>query len=291
MKIPTSLKIGIAGAGSAGLSVAIAFARLGHHVTLFEKHPGIAPLGAGLLIQPQGIRALGELGVRQEFEARSVSIERLLGLSHRGWRVVDIRYERNLARAVSRDKLSAVLLEAATRLGVNIRFASEVHSLDTLGDRAVVSTTSGETAFDLFVIADGATSRLRTAAGLARPATVYPWGALWGQFWIRDWQTTTVLQQRYRGPRQMMGLMPTEISPQGVWLSLFSGMRCDEQPFGKTLHWTGGRQRPLFSGRKRNSFSGRFARTLTSCLRPTGIAGLTGLQMDRSWPSVTPHTR
>ena len=37
--------------------------RAGHAVTVFEKHGALAPLGAGLLIQPQGVAALEALGV------------------------------------------------------------------------------------------------------------------------------------------------------------------------------------------------------------------------------------
>lgn len=54
----TRHRIGIVGAGTAGLSTAIAFARAGHAVDVFEKHPSLATLGAGVLIQPQGVAAL-----------------------------------------------------------------------------------------------------------------------------------------------------------------------------------------------------------------------------------------
>ena len=99
MKNSKVLRVGIAGAGSAGPCGRNRFARAGHAVTVFEKHPSLAPLGAGLLIQPQGIRAIAELGVGAAFEKCSVPIKRLLGVSHRGWNVVDIRYDMEHARA------------------------------------------------------------------------------------------------------------------------------------------------------------------------------------------------
>lgn len=51
MKKP--LSIGIVGAGTAGLSAALAFTRRGHRVTVFEKHPALLPLGPACLSNPK----------------------------------------------------------------------------------------------------------------------------------------------------------------------------------------------------------------------------------------------
>lgn len=67
--------VGIVGAGTAGLAAAVALAHAGHSVTVFEKHASMAPLGAGLLIQLQGVA----LGVGAAFHAASVPVTRLLG--------------------------------------------------------------------------------------------------------------------------------------------------------------------------------------------------------------------
>ncbi|MCY1511174.1 FAD binding domain protein [compost metagenome] len=96
------LSIGIAGAGSAGLATALALARDGHQVRVIEKHHGFTTMGAGLLLQPPGVRALRTLGVDVEALNVGAPIDRLLGLSHRGWPVVDIDYKGDGARAVTR---------------------------------------------------------------------------------------------------------------------------------------------------------------------------------------------
>ncbi len=119
-----SIEIGIVGAGTAGLAAAIALARIGHRVTVFEKHPAMAPLGAGVLIQPQGVAALDLLGVGSAFRDASVPVTGLLGTCHRDWTLADIRYDDTPARGVSRLALSQVLLDAALPLGVDIRFGS-----------------------------------------------------------------------------------------------------------------------------------------------------------------------
>ncbi|MGO4479482.1 FAD-dependent oxidoreductase [Massilia sp. 2TAF26] len=77
------LRVGIVGAGTAGLAAAIALPRAGHHVTVFEKHAGMASLGAGVLIQPQGIAAFEMLGVGKAFHDASVPVTGLLGTCHR----------------------------------------------------------------------------------------------------------------------------------------------------------------------------------------------------------------
>ncbi|KQP17854.1 NAD(P)/FAD-dependent oxidoreductase [Pseudorhodoferax sp. Leaf267] len=215
------LRIGIAGAGPAGLATALALAGEGHQVEVFEKHPAIAPLGAGLLIQPQGLHALGALGVRPAFDAASVPIHRLLGTSHRGWRVVDINYRDIPARAVGRAALSRVLHAAAHAAGVRFALGCPVESLAAVGTRARATTPHGASDFDLFAIADGAASGLRETVGLAGPSRAYRWGALWGQFWVPDWQAADMLLQRFRGTSEMMGLLPTERSGDAVRLSFF----------------------------------------------------------------------
>ncbi|MBU1357157.1 MAG: FAD-dependent monooxygenase [Gammaproteobacteria bacterium] len=221
------LDIGIAGAGPAGLATSLALAALGHRVEVFEKHPTLEPLGAGLLIQPQGLRALEQLGVRREFDEVSVPIRRLLGTTHRGWRIVDIDYRESSARAVGRAALAGVLYGAARAAGVRFSLACPIDALTVEQGRARAATKAGTRDFDLFAIADGASSSLRESAGLAGPSKTYRWGALWGQFWVTDWPQADLLLQRFRGTSEMMGLLPTEMSQRGVRLSFFWSLRAD----------------------------------------------------------------
>ena len=223
---PKPFSIGIAGAGTAGLAASIALARAGHHVSVFEKHPGLSTLGAGLLIQPQGVHALQALGVGEAFERASVPIRRLLGKCHRGWTLVDIDYTDVLARSVGRAALAQVLYEAAQAAGVRFHFGDAVEQLHVDTGRARVEHSSGTSTFDVFAIADGAASMLRERAGLSAPSTTYRWGALWGQFWVPSWDAE-LLAQRYRGTSEMMGLLPTEATGQGVRLSFFWSLRGD----------------------------------------------------------------
>ena len=57
------MKIAIAGAGIAGLTAAIAFQKAGYETTIFEAAPHLKPVGAGLGLAPNAIKALIVLGI------------------------------------------------------------------------------------------------------------------------------------------------------------------------------------------------------------------------------------
>lgn len=220
----TKLRIGIVGAGTAGLSSAIALAKAGHEVHVLEKHRGLTSRGAGLLIQPQGVHALDVLGVGEAFRAVSVPISRLRGTSHRDWVLVDIPYKGTEARGVSRRALSEVLLDAALRAGAHVHFGISVTGVEVQTPMSLVfwgETASRVLAFDLVVMADGASSVLPAQTGLAAKSLTYEWGALWGMFDVDAWPDATLLEQRFRTTQKMFGLMPTEVVDGKLRLSLF----------------------------------------------------------------------
>ena len=221
-------RVGIVGAGTAGLAAGIALARLGHEVQVFEKHPALATLGAGVLIQPQGVAALEDLGVGPAFEAASVPIEALVGLSHRGWKLVDIRYRDLLARAVSRTALGRVLQQECARLGVTLHFGADVAGVSTQDGRGVITVDGTLREFDIVLIANGASSRLPADCGLAVPSTPYAWGALWSLIDLPTWHAPTELLQRYGGTRQMFGIMPTERVADALRVSMFWSLHRDQ---------------------------------------------------------------
>ena len=233
------LHIGIVGAGTAGLAAAIALARAGHRVTVFEKHKALTALGAGLLIQPQGVAALEALGVGAAFSAASVPVDRLLGICHRNWTLVDVAYAEAQARGVSRAALSQLLHEAALPAGVQLRYDSPVERLVGGAAQAELYIRGEAAAFDLVVIADGAASQLPAQAGLAVASTSYPWGALWAMFDVEDWPDATCLAQRYHATRKMFGLMPTARVNGKLRLSMFWSL-----PRSEYEAW---KQRPLDS--------------------------------------------
>jgi len=61
--------IAVVGAGVAGLATALACARAGHRVQVFEQVPAFAPVGAGIQLGPNATRVLHSLGLEPALRA------------------------------------------------------------------------------------------------------------------------------------------------------------------------------------------------------------------------------
>jgi salicylate hydroxylase len=70
-------QITIAGAGIAGLSAALSFARAGHTVAIFERAPHLEEVGAGLQLSPNATRILQRLGVLERLLPLAVKPEEI----------------------------------------------------------------------------------------------------------------------------------------------------------------------------------------------------------------------
>ncbi|HEX7389073.1 MAG TPA: FAD-dependent oxidoreductase, partial [Acidiphilium sp.] len=65
----------IAGAGIAGLTLALALAKFGAPVVVLERNDAIQEFGAGLQISPNARRVLNQLGLDRQVTARSFEPE------------------------------------------------------------------------------------------------------------------------------------------------------------------------------------------------------------------------
>ena len=62
MDLP-SARVTVVGAGIGGMAAALLFARVGASVVLLERSPEIRAVGAGILLQPNGLAVLDALGL------------------------------------------------------------------------------------------------------------------------------------------------------------------------------------------------------------------------------------
>jgi 2-polyprenyl-6-methoxyphenol hydroxylase-like FAD-dependent oxidoreductase len=173
------MTIAIAGGGIAGLAAAIAVARSGHSVTVFEQAGTFAEVGAGVQIGPNGVRALQWLGAWQALEPSAVEPRRIVVTDALSGRVLNEivlgrgfgeRYGAPYCVAHRGDLLAALLGTARSRGGIEIKPGIAVKAVDVNHERPVVHLEPGG-AFeaDALIGADGLHSTVR--ARLLGPAS------------------------------------------------------------------------------------------------------------------------
>ncbi|MBY3063400.1 NAD(P)-binding protein [Rhizobium laguerreae] len=71
------MRIVIVGAGIAGLAVARGLSLIGHEVEIYEQAPELKPIGAGLSLSANALRALRTLGLYDAVLAEAQRIDRI----------------------------------------------------------------------------------------------------------------------------------------------------------------------------------------------------------------------
>lgn len=160
------MKAIIAGGGICGLTTAIALEKLGYEVEVYEAAPAFKPLGAGLVLAANAVKAFGHLGIQQAVLQAGELIPSVLLLEKSG-RVISQMDSLKLRDtyginnfAVHRADLHDVLLSqlSKTRLFNNKRAESSKES----GAGIEVTFTDGTTASgDFLIAADGIHSAIR----------------------------------------------------------------------------------------------------------------------------------
>jgi 2-polyprenyl-6-methoxyphenol hydroxylase-like FAD-dependent oxidoreductase len=213
--IRISYDIAIAGAGPAGLAMALYLKRAGHNVTVFERFEEPKPVGSGLILQPTGLTVLADLGLLDDILALGSRIDRLHGAdASTGRTVLDVRYDaqrgHRFGLAVHRAALFGVLFRAAQREAVTIETGVEIEAMEA-GERSTLICGSGRRTgpFDLIVDASGSKSKLRRSAGNAGEPRPLVYGAFWASLgWRGDGFDEHALLQRYDRASVMIGVLP-----------------------------------------------------------------------------------
>lgn len=228
------MRIAVAGGGTAGAAAALFLARDGHRVELFERVAAPGTVGTGILLQPTGLAALRELGVYDAALAHGARVGRLYGETACGRAVMDLHYRDWRADAfglgMHRGTLFSLLWNALAPAGVALHGGCEIREIaaESGGLHALAGADGRRyTGFDAVVIADGTRSRLRACCFPEARAAPYPWGALWAILPDPGRRFADTLEQRYRGTRQMAGILPTGRLPGDATplVSLFWSLR------------------------------------------------------------------
>ncbi|HEU0035114.1 MAG TPA: NAD(P)/FAD-dependent oxidoreductase [Kofleriaceae bacterium] len=227
-----SHRVAVVGAGTAGAAVAIALARAGHAVTVFERVAEPGPVGAGITIQPTGQAALAQLGLLDEIATASAPIDRLTCYRANGKILVDLPYAlidpalRGLGthRGVLFDALFRALRATAATVTCGVHIAGT----ELVGDGRVVIDDRGERhgPFDLVIAADGGVCELHRAAPRVR-SREYPWGALWFVAEDPGFSPERRIYQIVDGAHTLLGFLPTGVVDGKQVVSLFWSIRAD----------------------------------------------------------------
>ncbi len=139
--------IAVVGGGIGGLTAALAYAKFGANVTVFEQAPALTEVGAGLQITPNGARALAALDVVPNGIIAQAVVPKD-GLSGRPITRFDLSQNDPPYQFIHRATLLDQLATACHNAGVTLRLNSRI--------------SSPPKGFDLCVGADGINSTLRS---------------------------------------------------------------------------------------------------------------------------------
>jgi 2-polyprenyl-6-methoxyphenol hydroxylase-like FAD-dependent oxidoreductase len=170
--------VGIVGAGCAGTAAAIALARGGVSVDLFDAKPALTALGSGITIQGNACRVLAALGVWETVQARSYAFdETALRAPDPEATVVAVIPDARTGGpdfpaviGMYRPDLAQILVDRATEVGVTTHWGAKIENLTQDADGVDLVWDAGagleRKRFDLVVGADGLHSTVRALIGI-----------------------------------------------------------------------------------------------------------------------------
>jgi 2-polyprenyl-6-methoxyphenol hydroxylase-like FAD-dependent oxidoreductase len=168
----------VVGGGIAGTAVALAVAKAGFDVSVYEAHPDSgADIGAFLTLADNGMRALAQIDAAEAVAGRGFPLTAMSVLDHTGAEIASVPlggHDHPLTnyRCLRRAELGDVLRSEVQRRSIPIRHGARLASLTEDGHGVTLRFTDGSTATgDIAVGADGLNSTTRR---LVDPAAAGP---------------------------------------------------------------------------------------------------------------------
>lgn len=217
----------IVGGGIAGVTLAVGLAQKGIRAEIVEINPEWSVLGVGLSLTGPTLRALGQIGLRDECLATGYPFSEIVVCD--GDSKVLERMDMPRVNgpdypamcAIGRPELHEILVDASKRSGIRARLGTTVRTLATVGDKVEVEFMDGTSAsYDLVVGADGVHSKVRSMIFPDAPQPWFTLQACW-RYTMPRWPDVTAMHLYY-GPRSKAGLNPN--SPDEMFLFLVTNI-------------------------------------------------------------------
>ena len=161
MKANVGRRIAVIGAGIGGLTTALAFAKTGANVTVFEQAPALTEVGAGVQITPNGARVLAALGLSENLDAVGITAGAVCPMDAVSGRQVarfDLSSQIPAYRFYHRADLLDVLAEGCRAAGVRIELGCRIDAVTSDGR----FEANGQTQAPMLTVgADGLHSQVR----------------------------------------------------------------------------------------------------------------------------------
>ncbi|WP_342071225.1 FAD-dependent oxidoreductase [Yoonia algicola] len=139
-----SRDIAIIGGGIGGLTAALAFARRGANVTVYEQAPALTEVGAGLQITPNGARALNALGIDRALAATGVQAHAVVPMDAMTGREIarfDLTDQTPAYVFYHRAALIDILARGCEAAGVAVKLDAKITQVNADGSFAFDGTT------------------------------------------------------------------------------------------------------------------------------------------------------
>lgn len=239
-KIP--LRVIIAGAGIAGLSTAIAFRKIGYDVVVVERTQSLGAVGAGILIQANGLLVLDAIGLGNAVRSAGISLESF-GLHDRHGRQL-LRADFDLFLppklfpvSIHRAELHRILWEECESSGVSLRLGYKVTHVDTEGMKPalICETEKGTQSIsgELIIGADGVKSTIRDTGGFEfQPQSIIE-GSVQG---VADFPIPKGFHGEYFSRGEACGMLPLG-GQKTFWFWGGSGKTVDVLENVPFAHW------------------------------------------------------
>lgn len=201
----------IIGGGIAGLTAAIALKKAGHEVEVYESAPSFKPVGAGLLLAGNAIKAYEYLGISDEILAAGHFMPQLL-LKDKLGRILSFVDSKTIKVkfgvdnfAVHRADLHAVLTRHVQADFIHNNKTAISHAIN--GEKVVVQFKDGTSATgDYLIAADGIHSAIR-AKLIPEVKPRYSGYTCWRSI-VPQLSTPVVFPSETWGPGRRFGIVP-----------------------------------------------------------------------------------